>query len=103
MKFSQIAQAEAARRELVQAQQNVKDLKDYSIVSITLGRGRNEHPESPGAITLSKQRSGTGTVSGIGFPDAMAEQLDTALRAWAAQRLKNAEMQLKALGVDLAA
>jgi hypothetical protein len=103
MKLSQVQAAANAERAYSDAKGYKRDLKGYHVVLATIARAPGESPDGPGSIDLKHMGSGTGTVSSIGLPDDLQQMLTAALRAWADKRLADAEMQLKALGIDLAA
>lgn len=103
MKLSDLERADQARRDLREAKEQQKSLKDYVAVAITIARGKNESPEGPWSITLRSGICGTGSLTSIGFPDDLASYLNLALEKWITERVKDAEARLETLGVDLAA
>ncbi len=91
------AAADVARR-LEEAQRQKEALDEQHVVGVLLHHNR-DLPTDP--IVLKQGGStGSGSVTSIGFPKELQDQLQEGLRAFASKRVKDLEAQLRAFGVE---
>lgn len=100
MKFSNLEKADRARRALDRASEDQQALGGKFLMGILIGSRKDD----PSPIVLQTAGTcGTGTISGIGYPDSLRIMLEDALHAWCQRRIDDAQKELVALGVDLVA
>jgi hypothetical protein len=94
--LSRVRDIERAASEYRTALRIKTELKEFVVGDASLRRSKSPNSET---FRLT-DRGGCGWIGEIGFPDSLATAMTKALHDWAAERLRTAEVQLKALGVD---
>jgi hypothetical protein len=94
-----LERAARANDALKRAEQDLEALKDFKVYGILIDRG--EGGLRP--ITLQKGGCGTGSVSGIGFPNDLRDAMTTALHHHFQSKVETARGELARLGISIAA
>lgn len=89
------ALAEKENMELYQKYE--RNLSDFDIVGMTMRRKGGGN----GDIVLMKGSTGTGTVTGFGFSDALGQYLTEKLMDWLADHVQDAKKVLRTYGVEV--
>jgi len=94
-----LARAARANEALLRAERDLEALKDYGVLGIMIDRG--DGGSRP--ITLQKGGFGTGSISGIGYPDDLRDAMSAALHRHFESKVETARGELARLGINIAA
>jgi hypothetical protein len=98
MKMDDLRKAGEARCRYERAKRDRDALDEMLVIGLFLGR----HLDEPRPIELRHNHpSGTGSVSGIGFPSDLQIAMEQALKAWAEGRVLAAEDELQSFGIEI--
>ena len=98
MKMDDLRRAADVSRGMVEAERQARELDEFVITGISLQRvGRT----AGDPIKLCEGQSGTGSITGIGWPSDLAAALNVAMRKVFADRIEAGRAELKELGVEV--
>lgn len=99
MSLHDLKKAADAAEALKRAKNDLEALRGHCAMGLIINRSKDGSAHSE--ITLQRGRHGTGTISGIGFPDDLQSALTTAMFDVFNKRVDQAEKVLKSFGVEL--
>jgi hypothetical protein len=99
MDRGELARAARAEAVLTRAEAEFNALSGFKVFGIMVDNGDG----GLRPITLQKGGCGTGSVSGIGYPDDLRDAMTAALHEHFRTKVENARAELAKLGISIAA
>jgi hypothetical protein len=99
MDRGELARAARAEVALTRAEAEFNALEGFKVFGIMVDQGDG----GLRPITLQKGGCGTGSVSGIGYPDGLRDAMTEALHQYFRTKLEDARAELARLGINIAA
>lgn len=94
-----LQRAARANDALTKAERNLEAIKGYKVFAVMVDTGDG----GLRPITLAKGHGGTGTISGIGYPDDLRDAMTAALQQHFQSKVETARAELATLGINIAA
>lgn len=99
MERHELTRAAAVNSALERAEYNLEALSGYKVTGIMIDKGDG----SLNRITLERGRSGTGSISSIGYSQDLQAEMTAALHAHFTSKVETARAELAKLGINIAA